>query len=424
MTVEIICVGTEILMGNIINTNAAFLAEQCAAHGCANYYQTVVGDNAERLEWAIRTAMERADVVLLSGGLGPTEDDMTKEVAAKVCGRKLVEDAASRKAIEDFFHARGKEPTENNWKQALVPEGGHVIPNPNGTAPGICIEDDRCALILMPGPPEEMKPMFFEYVVPQLVAMSDQVFYSKMVKVCGVGESRAETEILDLIDGQTNPTIATYAKLGEVDIRVTASGATREEARATAMPVVEELKKRFGDHVFTLDEEVNLEQALVNLLLDRNLTVATAESCTGGLIASRLVNVPGVSEVFGTGLVTYANEAKQSLLGVKKQTLQKFGAVSEETALEMAKGLAAGSRADVVIATTGIAGPDGGTEEKPVGTVYIGVGVRGEYVVKRYNFRGNRGIIRQAASTAALDLARMQVLSMKEKKTGAFHGLL
>ncbi len=410
MTVDIICVGTEILMGSIINTNAAYLAQQCAALGCSNYYQTVVGDNAERLEWAIRTAMDRADVVLLSGGLGPTEDDMTKEVAAKVTGRKLVEDPASRRAIEDFFRTRGKEPTANNWKQALVPEGGHAIPNPNGTAPGICIEGDRCTLILLPGPPEELKPMFRDFVVPQLRSMTDQVFYSRMVKVCGVGESRAETEILDLIDAQTNPTIATYAKLQEVDIRVTASGADREEAREIAMPVVEELQKRFGNHVFTLDEDVNLEKALVDLLQNREMTIATAESCTGGQIASRLVNVPGVSEVFATGLVTYANETKQSLLGVKRQTLQRFGAVSEETALEMAKGLAAVSRADVVIVTTGIAGPDGGTEEKPVGTVYIGVGVRGEYTVKQYNFRGNRGIIREAASTAALDLARMRIL--------------
>ncbi|MBR6325218.1 MAG: competence/damage-inducible protein A [Lachnospiraceae bacterium] len=415
MTVEIICVGTEILMGNIVNTNAAFLAENCAALGLSNYFQTVVGDNEERLTWAIETAMSRADIVLLSGGLGPTEDDLTKEVAAKVTGRKLIEDKASRKAIEDFFARRGGKPTENNWKQALVPEGAMPIPNPNGTAPGILIEEKKCTLILMPGPPVELRPMFENSVAPYLRGRSKTALYSRTVKICGVGESKVETMIKDLVDAQTNPTIATYAKIGEVHVRVTASAPEEKEAKKLVKPVVKELKSRFGNNIYAAEENISLEQAVVDLLIANQLTVATAESCTGGMLSARLINVPGVSEVLKTGLVTYSNKAKRRLLGVKKATLQKHTAVSRQVAEEMLKGLGTMTKADLTVSITGYAGPDA-AEGQEIGLVYIGCGLKGNMKVKECHFSGNRQIIRERAVTEALTMMREAMMEYFSKK--------
>ena len=415
MTVEIICVGTEILMGNIVNTNAAFLAENCAALGLSNYFQTVVGDNEERLTWAIETAMSRSDIVLLSGGLGPTEDDLTKEVAAKVTGRKLIEDKASRKAIEDFFARRGGKPTENNWKQALVPEGAMPIPNPNGTAPGILIEEKKCTLILMPGPPVELRPMFENSVAPYLRGRSKTALYSRTVKICGVGESKVETMIKDLVDAQTNPTIATYAKIGEVHVRVTASAPEEKEAKKLVKPVVKELKSRFGNNIYAAEEKISLEQAVVDLLIANQLTVATAESCTGGMLSARLINVPGVSEALKTGLVTYSNKAKRRLLGVKKATLQKHTAVSRQVAEEMLKGLGAMTKADLTVSITGYAGPDA-AEGQEIGLVYIGCGLKGKMKVKECHFSGNRQIIRERAVTEALTMMREAMMEYFSKK--------
>lgn len=428
MTVEIICVGTEILMGNIVNTNAAFLAEGCASLGLNCYYQTVVGDNEKRLTENLELAMSRSELILVSGGLGPTEDDLTKETAAKVCGLELREDPESRRVIEEFFKKRGKEPTKNNWKQALIPEGAKPIPNPNGTAPGVLIElknrsRDRSKnahsggnmttrIILMPGPPSELIPMFQSSVAPYLQELSGQTFFSKMVKIVGIGESRAETMIGDLIDAQDNPTIATYAKTGEVHIRVTASGATQKEAKKICKPVVKEIKSRFGTYVYATDEKTTLEQALVEMLLKEKMTVACAESCTGGLLSARIINVPGVSDAYKTGFITYSNKAKRKLLGVKKTTLAKYGAVSARTAEEMVRGLAAVTKADVTLSVTGIAGPDGGSEEKPVGLVYIGCLVRGQLRVKEYRFSGSRQKIRESAVTEALVLARECILEL------------
>ncbi len=243
MTVELICVGTELLLGNIVNTNAAYLAEKCASLGLSCYYQTVVGDNEKRLEETLRAAIKRSQVVILSGGLGPTEDDLTKEVASRVMGRELVEDADSRKCIEDFFASRGSVPTENNWKQALIPQGGLVLPNPNGTAPGVIIPEKDTHIVLLPGPPHELKPMFENHVMPYLMKLEPGLICSQTVKVCGIGESKVETLLMDLIDGQDNPTLATYAKTGEVHIRVTAKAGSEKEARRLIKPVVKEIKK-------------------------------------------------------------------------------------------------------------------------------------------------------------------------------------
>lgn len=417
MTVELICVGTELLLGNIVNTNAAYLAEKCAALGLSCYFQTVVGDNEERLSMVLETAMRRSDIVILSGGLGPTEDDLTKETAAKVCGRRLELHEPSREAIERYFAEKGAEPTENNWKQAMLPQDCIVLENHNGTAPGAIMELEHTRVILLPGPPGELCPMFEESVIPYLSGLTSQVICSQTVKICGVGESSAETMIKDMIDAQTNPTLATYAKTGEVHIRVTAGAESGKEARRLIKPVVKELKNRFGNAIYSTEEGTTLEKAVVDLLLANRLTVTCAESCTGGLLSARLIGVPGVSETYKSGLVTYSNKAKRRFLNVKKSTLQKYGAVSEQTAEEMARGAAFFAKTDVSVAVTGIAGPDGGTEEKPVGLVYIACSVKGNVTVKKYHFTGNRSRVRESAVSAALVLMRGCILEYYSRIT-------
>lgn len=417
MTVEIICVGTELLLGNIVNTNAAYLAGECAALGLTCYYQSVVGDNSERLLETLDIAAKRSDIIILSGGLGPTEDDLTKEVTAKYCQKNLVEDPHSRELIEAYFKARGIAPTENNWKQALIPEGAVVFDNHNGTAPAMAIETKNNRFILLPGPPNELIPLFEEQVAPYLDALSPGVIFSQTVKICGVGESAVETMVKDLIDAQTNPTLATYAKTGEVHVRVTAKANTQKEALKLIKPVVKELKTRFGNDIYTTDEQITLEKAVVDLLLANELTVTCVESCTGGMLSASLISVPGVSEVYKSGHITYSNKSKRKILGVKKTTLQKYGAVSAQTAEEMAKGLSLLNKADVGVAITGLAGPDGGTAEKPVGLVYIACSVKGAITVKEYHFKGNREKIRQSAVKAALVLMRTCILEYFSKVT-------
>ena len=416
MTVEFICVGTELLMGNIVNTNAAFMSRRCAMLGLDNYYQTVVGDNAERLESVLKTAKERSDIVILSGGLGPTEDDLTKETAAKVMGKTLIEDEKAWKHIKKYFEKRNLELTDNNRKQALVPEGSVVLYNRNGTAPGIIIEGD-CRMILLPGPPMELEAMWEEYVDEYLRKLNPAMLLSEMVKICGAGESKVETELKDLIDAQTNPTIATYAKNGEVDVRVTAKGADEKECKKLLKPVVKEIKKRFGEKIFTTDENVSLEMAVIQILNENKMTLTTAESMTGGMLASRFISVPGASEVIKQGFITYSNKAKRKYLGVKRSTLDKDGAVSEQCAKEMAKGGAAAAKSDVCVSVTGIAGPAGDSHTSKVGLTYIGVCVAGKVKVKEYVFDGSREKIRQSASAAALTFLRHCLLENLTEKT-------
>ena len=417
MTVEIIAVGTEILLGNIVNTNAAYLAEKCAGLGLSCYHQDVVGDNEERLADTLKLALSRADIILLSGGLGPTQDDLTKEVAAKVCGRQLYLHEPSKEAIRQFFAQRNLEITENNWKQAMVPEGCIVVENPGGTAPGIIIKENGKHVVLMPGPPGELIPMFEHSIMPYLAGLQSGVIYSQTVKICGVGESKAESMVEDLVEAQKNPTIATYAKIGEVHLRVTATAADEKEAKKLVKPVVKELKGRFGNHVYTTDNEVTLEKAVVDLLTANKLTACTVESCTGGMLSARLINVPGVSEVFKSGYVTYSNKSKRRLLGIKKNILMKHGAVSEQIAREMAKSAASLAKTDVSVSTTGIAGPDGGTEEKPVGLVYIACNVCGRVTVRECHFHGGREKIRESTVAAALSLMRECILQYYSEVT-------
>ena len=409
MIAELISVGTELLLGNIVNTNAAFLSEECAKLGLSVYYQTVVGDNAGRLKEAIEIAQNRADVIILGGGLGPTEDDLTKETTAEVFGRALYLDEHSKELIEQYFDKLGRDKsaiTANNWKQAMMPEGCIVIDNDNGTAPGVILEAEGKIAIMLPGPPNELLPMWKKSIAPYLKSKQPEILESMTLKICGMGESRVETEILDLIDAQTNPTIATYAKTGEVHIRLTAKAGSSEEARNIIQPVYWEIKSRLGQYIYTTEESVTLEDTIVDMLKAADMTLTTIESCTGGLLSGRIVNVSGASDVFKQGFVTYANKAKRKLVDVKKSTLEEFGAVSEETAREMAEGGRKAAKADACISITGIAGPGGGSEEKPVGLVYIGCCVKGKTVVKRYQFTGNRQKIRDYAVVSALVLLR------------------
>ena len=416
MVIELISVGTEILLGNITNTNARYLAEECAVLGLSNYYQVTVGDNEARLSEAIVTALGRSDIVLLTGGLGPTEDDLTRETVAKVLGRELHEDSNVKQSIENCFKKMGiSAPTDNNWRQAMVIDGAIVVENHNGTAPGLIVKTDEGKhIIMIPGPPEEMKMMFQESIAPYLSSMNDKVIVSKTVKICGMGESKVASVVADLIEKQTNPTIAPYAKGGEVHLRVTASGTDIRSALMSMRPIVKELRKRFGDDIYTTNENETLEKHVLDMLKRRNMTLTTAESCTGGLLAGTLINVAGASDVYNEGYITYANEAKRKILGVKKKTLKNDGAVSETCAREMAIGAAKAAGARAAISVTGIAGPGGGTEEKPVGLVYIGCYVDGKVWVERYHLNGDREKVRNLAVKRALDQLRRCLL--KERR--------
>lgn len=411
MITELISVGTEILLGNIVNTNSAYLSEKCAELGLSVYYQTVVGDNETRMRETIQTALDRSDIVILTGGLGPTEDDLTKEVTAEVMGMKLVEDRHSRKLMEAYLEQYKKNNpqrkiTANNYKQAMVPKGAIVLDNHNGTAPGLILEKKGKTAILLPGPPSEMKPMFEESVFPYLRKKQPEIICSQVVKICGIGESQVAADIQDMIETQTNPTLAPYAKTGEVHLRITAKGEDEKSCKKLIKPVVKELQKRFGKNVFALDADKTLEESVVDLLKEKELTLSLAESCTGGAIAARIVNVPGASQVFTHGFVTYSNRAKRECLGVKKSTLKTVGAVSAKCAKQMAKGGCAASGADICLSVTGLAGPDGGTSETPVGTVFMGCCCNGHTIIREYHFTGNRTKIRQQAVASALVLLR------------------
>lgn len=419
MVVELVCVGTELLLGNIVNTNASYLAEMCAGLGMCSYYQSVVGDNPQRMRETIRQAVDRSDVVILCGGLGPTEDDMTKEIAAEVMGKPLVEDPHSREMIMAYMENHMKSNaqkviTSNNWKQAMVPVDSIVLDNANGTAPGIIIEDGEKTVVLLPGPPNELKPMFENQVYPYLKKKQPEVILSKMLKITGIGESMVETKILDIIDTQTNPTVATYAKTCEVHLRITAKAETEAAAEKLLQPMVEEMQRRFGKHIYSMDEKETLEEAVVKALKDQGLTLSSTESCTGGMLSSRLINVPGISSVYKEGFITYSNEAKHKYLGVSEKTLDTYGAVSTETAMEMAKGCAKQTGSDVALATTGIAGPDGGTAEKPVGLVYISCYYKGKTYVQELHLNGNRAKIREQATARTLILLRDCMVGLKD----------
>ena len=377
MKSAILSVGTEILFGQITNTNAVYLSQQLNLLGHDVMYHYTVGDNPGRVAEMIRMAFEDCDLILTTGGLGPTQDDLTKEVACQVLEDEMVMMDDVMADLEEYFKGLGRTMTENHKKQAIMPSRATVFRNDAGTAPGFALEKDGKYIICMPGPPREMKRMFEKSVLPFLQAMSNEVIYYKVARVFGIGESVLETELLDLINAQTDPTLATYAKEGECSLRIASKRRTLEEAQQAVDDMMEKAKERVGQHIYSCDDE-ELVQVVCKKLAAKGLTLSAAESCTGGTFAGAITDIPGSSQYFQRGLVTYSNQAKMDELGVSAETLEKYGAVSRETAIEMVKGLQIVSGSDVCISVTGIAGPDGGTEEKPVGLVYIGFMYRGE----------------------------------------------
>lgn len=409
MNAEILCVGTELLLGDIVNTNASYLAKELALLGVGCYYQTVVGDNPERLEQSISLALSRADMVIMTGGLGPTYDDLTKETVAKYFDRKMQLHEPSLEYIRSFFKRIGREMTPNNEKQAYMPEGAIIFENDRGTAPGLALENsENKTAILMPGPPREMTAMFEQKVLPYLKAKSNKTLKSHSIHLFGIGESTVEEILRDKIKDMQNPTVAPYAKEGEVLLRVTASAESDEAANRIMKPVIDDICGIFGEHVYGVDVGT-LQNALVQSLAANGKTIAVAESCTGGLISSRITDIAGSSKVFGYGCVTYANSAKTRLLGVAPEIIEEHGAVSRETALAMAKGVRELSGADIGVSTTGIAGPDGGSPEKPVGLVWVGISTASEGEAHELHlsrgYGGDRAIIRNSAASNALYLA-------------------
>ncbi len=408
MKAEIISVGTEILLGDILNTNAQFLAKELASLGIDVYHQSVVGDNEDRLLKLFEESLNRSDIVITTGGLGPTKDDLTKEIAAKYFGQELVFHENSWQKIKLYFEKLGKKPSINNKKQAYFPKEAIILENNNGTAPGAILKKDKKTIIVLPGPPKEMKLMYEESVKPYLKDLSEEIMVSKTLKFCGIGESSLEDVLIDLIRQQSNPTIAPYAKESEVTLRITAKAKNYKEAMNLINPVVLEIQDRVGKYLYSIDNK-NLEDVLVEELIKNNLTISVAESCTGGMVSSTLINYPGVSSVFMEGCVTYSNDAKIKSLNVKKETLDKFGAVSKETAMEMAKGIADRYKTNIGISTTGIAGPEGGSDDKPVGLVYFGIYINGKLIYKRYIFNGDRQQIRLRATKTLLNDLRLEL---------------
>ncbi|MDO5009577.1 MAG: competence/damage-inducible protein A [Intestinibacter bartlettii] len=413
MKAEIITVGTEILLGDILNTNCRYLSRELAAMGIEMYYQITVGDNEERLLKTLEESLNRSDIVICTGGLGPTEDDMTKEVCAKYFGYELELHKPSLDAMLERFKHMNRVPTKNNEKQAYFPKEAYILKNDNGTAPGCIMEKDNKMIVVLPGPPKEMQPMFENYVKPYLSKLTDDVIESEVLRIIGVGESKVENDILDIIDSQTNPTIATYAKGYECTLRITAKAKSVEEAKELIKPMSDEMKRRFGQSLYATGE-TSIEEVVAKMLVENNLKIAVAESCTGGMVSASLINYPGISSVFMEGCVTYSNEAKMKSLGVKKETLDVYGAVSPECAKEMAAGVAARYNTNVGIATTGIAGPAGGTDEKPVGLVYFGIYINGKVISKKYVFNGDRQGVRERATRTILNDLRLELLNMEK----------
>lgn len=408
MNAELIAVGTEILLGDIVNTDAQVISQGLSELGINVFYQTVVGDNPARLRHVIETARDRADIIITTGGLGPTLDDLTKETLATVFGRKMALHQPSLDRIKDFFQTIGREMTPNNEKQAWLPEGCTVFVNEWGTAPGCAFEAYGKHVLMLPGPPRECNPMWKECAMPYLYKLAGGCIVSRNVRVFGLGESNMETILHDIMEKSTNPTIAPYAKTSECFARVTAKADTPEECEKLLEPVVEKICGLLGDDVYGVDVD-SLEQVVGDGLRERGMTLAVAESCTGGLLSKRITDVPGCSDYYLGGVCSYANEVKMKVLGVKKETLDTVGAVSPEVAEQMAEGVAKALGADVGVGITGVAGPGGGTDEKPVGLVYISIWYNGQHYTRKMKSTNGRDRVRMQAASTALDMIRRNI---------------
>jgi nicotinamide-nucleotide amidase len=408
---EIIAVGTELLLGQTANTNARYLSVRLAELGIDVFWHTAVGDNAGRLAEIFRTALDRSDLIIFCGGLGPTSDDLTRETVAGVLGLPLLPDRAWEERLENFFKKLGRPMADINRRQALVPRGADLLVNNHGTAPGLFIEHAGCCIVLLPGPPRELEPLFEQEVMPRLVQKEgSRLIMSRVLKVAGLGESAMAEAVADLIDNQTNPTLAPLAKHTESHLRLTAKAGTRGEAEAMLAGLESKIRERLGVAVYGAGDET-LAGAVAKLLLAGGWKLAVAESCTGGLLSHQLTNCPGISAAFLLGTVTYSNAAKQEVLGVKSTLLRDYGAVSEEVARAMAENLRRRSGAGLSLAITGIAGPDGGSEAKPVGLVFVALATPDGVKCRRFNFPGRRETIKERAVAAALNMLRLYLLN-------------
>lgn len=405
---ELISVGTEILLGDILNTDAQFLSIELAKLGISVIHQSTVGDNRERLLTQLKEAAARSDIIILSGGLGPTPDDLTKEVCCEFFGKKMFLHEPTVEKIKTYFSTKGMKMAQNNLKQAMLPKDCVIFPNDNGTAPGMAIEKDGVHILVLPGPPRELKPMFRNCAVPYLMQFSDRIIVSHNIRTFGIGESLMAERVNDLFDAE-NPTVAPYAKDGEALLRVTAMARTKEEAENLCKPVINEIKSRLDGFVYGVDYTC-IEEAVIEKLKEKHMKVATAESCTGGLIAKRITDVPGASEVFDCGIISYANEIKHRVLGVSEDDLNKYGAVSEPVARQMAQGALKVSGADIAVSVTGIAGPDSDSTNKPVGLVYIGLADRDNVWVRELRTsRKDRSYNRYVSASNALNMIRLYI---------------
>lgn len=412
---EILCVGTELLLGDILNTNSQFLSVELAKLGISVLHQSTIGDNHDRLSMALKEALGRSDIVVVTGGLGPTPDDITREVCCKTLGFDLVQDDAILDKIRTFFNKRGNEMPPTNAKQAQVPVGGTVFHNDNGTAPGLGLEKDGKCVVMLPGPPYELEPMFLNKVRPFLMKYSDGIIVSHTVRTMNIGESAMAETVCDLLDSE-NPTVAPYAKRGEAMLRVTAKAPTQEIAELLCLPMIAEIRRRLGSYVYAEDDDC-IEQTLVRMLRENGKKIACAESITGGSIAKRITDVSGSSEIFEYGAVTYSNASKQKLLGVSAETLSEYGAVSSQTAAEMAKGVAELSGADIGISATGIAGPLGDGVCQTAGLAFIGLYANGiTWVEKVETGRNDREYNRHVTASRALNLARLYLEELSQQE--------
>ncbi|MBQ2842072.1 MAG: competence/damage-inducible protein A [Clostridia bacterium] len=408
---EILSVGTEILLGDILNTNSKYLSTELAKLGISVLRHTTVGDNHERLSAALRTALGRSDIVIATGGLGPTADDITRDVCCEVMGFEMRFDEKIAGGIKEYFDSKGYEMPESNLRQAYVPVGGTVFENNHGTAPGLGLKKDGKCVVILPGPPYEMAPMYKESVIPYLAEYSDGAIVSHTVRTMGIGESAMAEICADLLENE-NPTVAPYAKKGEALLRVTAKAKNEAEAEKLCAPVIDEIKSRLGGYVYGIDS-ASIEQRVVELLKENRLKIATAESCTAGYIPKRITDIAGASNVFEYGAVTYSNEIKMKVLGVKAETLEKYSVYSEQTAREMAAGVRRISGADIGISVTGIAGPDG-EGEKPAGLCFIALDAEDKQICEKIETgKKDREYNRYVCASRALNLARIYI----EEKT-------
>lgn len=415
MIAELLSVGTELLMGQVLNTDAQFMAQQLAPMGINVYHQVTVGDNPERLRQAIQAALGRADIVILSGGLGPTGDDLTKHTVAEAFGLPMLRVPEAEQTLRARFRMMQREMTPNNLRQADFPEGSILLNNPNGTAQGCIVRHEGKTAILLPGPPRELFPMFQNEVLPYLEKQSGYRLYSRELRIFGRGESDTEYALRDLIQQQDNPTIAPYAKTGEVTYRISARCADEEEGERLCAPIIQKIMDLLGDVVYST-KGVPLPGVCAQLLAKGNHTLAVAESCTGGLLSSTFIDIPGSSDYFMEGAVTYADSAKVKRLGVAPATLRTHGAVSEACAREMAQGMRRTSGADFALATTGIAGPGGAKEGKPVGMAFVALADGEETIIKQLQLHGDRARIREITVLHALDMLRRRLSGLPQRQ--------